>query len=396
MIEFDTALAQVLAAARALPTETVALPAARGRVLAQDVHATMAVPAFDNSAMDGYAVRVDDFTAQPATFTLTGRIAAGDAADLALTAGEAVRIFTGAPLPAGANAVAMQEVCAVENGLLLIDTRLADGMNIRRRGEEIAPDDLVLPAGARLGAAALGLAASLGLEELCVYRRLRVALLSTGSELVEPGQPLSAGQIYNSNRPALRALLEDLGCEVSDLGITPDSLPATVAILREAASHDLVITSGGVSVGEEDHVRAAVNELGTLDLWAINIKPGKPFALGRIGEADFIGLPGNPVSSFVTFALLARPFILRRQCVQQVSPLRLALPAAFAWPGKSKRREFPRAALDATGRVVLLEQQGSAMLTSLVTAEGLVDLAPGQVVNPGDAVSFIPLGGLIN
>jgi len=397
MIEFDAAQAQLLAAARVLPAETIALNAAQGRVLAQDLIAPLAVPAFDNSAMDGYAVRVDDFAAPPARFTLAGRIAAGEATEIELAAGEAVRIFTGAPLPKGANAVAMQEVCALENGQLRIDATLREGMNIRRRGEEIAVGDTALPAGSRLNAPALGLAAALGFEQIRVHRRLRVALLSTGSELVEPGQPLAPGQIYNANRPTLRAALVALGCEVSDLGITPDSFELTRARLQAAAAdHDVVISSGGVSVGEEDHVRAAVQSLGALDLWAINIKPGKPFALGRIAKADFIGLPGNPVSCLATFMLLAKPFLLRRQGMDQVSPLRLRLPAAFAWPGKNSRREFPRATLDAEGRAVLLKHQGSAMLTSLVAAEGLVDLAPGQPVNPGDAVTFIPLASLLN
>ncbi|MGL4995568.1 MAG: molybdopterin molybdotransferase MoeA, partial [Deefgea sp.] len=302
MLDFDTALANLLAAARRITeVETVPLLAANGRVLAQDVIAPIDVPGFDNSAMDGYALNIDDFAVPPTDFLISQRIAAGEVGTN-FAAGEAARIFTGAPIPAGANAVAMQEVCCVSDGRVSVAMNLKSGANIRRAGEDIAAQSVVLAAGTRLGSAEIGLAASIGMPSLPVVRALKVALLSTGDELVEPGTDLGAGQIYNSNRYAINTLLQTLGCVVSDFGIVADDRAATIELLKTAAAeHDVVITSGGVSVGEEDHVKAAVEYLGSLDLWKIAMKPGKPFAHGRIGEADFIGLPGNPVSSFVTF-----------------------------------------------------------------------------------------------
>ncbi len=396
MLDLDTALEKLLAAARPVPAvEVLPLARALGRVLAEDVLATLDVPGFDNSAMDGYALNVPDFAAPPAAFTLSGRIAAGETGH-ALAAGEAARIFTGAPVPPGANAVTMQEDCSAGAGEVVVRARLQPGLNIRRRGEDITAGRIVLAASSRLTPQALGLAASVGVAELKVRAPLRVALLSTGNELTEPGQPLGPGKIYNSNRYALLGLLQSLGCEVSDFGIVEDDFDATVAALSAAAAgHDVVITSGGVSVGEEDHVKAALRRIGELDLWQIAIKPGKPFALGRIGDADFIGLPGNPVSAFVTFLLLARPFLLRRQGVAEVLPKPLQVRAAFAWTRPDKRRNFLRARLDAGGAVELFPNQGSGVLTSLVWAEGLVDLAPGQTVAEGEMVRYFPLSGLI-
>lgn len=396
MIDLAIALEKLLAAAR-LPSLTEDLPLARalGRVLAEDVIASLDVPGFDNSAMDGYALCVADFQALPPSFTISGRIAAGEVG-AALRPGEAARIFTGAPIPPGANAVVMQEVCTTESDLLTVDGPVKPGMNIRLRGEDIASGRTVLAAGSRLTPQALGLAASIGVATLKVHVPLKVALLSTGNELTEPGQPLAPGKIYNSNRYALLGLLQTLGCEVTDCGIVPDDFAATVEALSQAAAgHDVVITSGGVSVGEEDHVKAALKTLGQLDLWQINIKPGKPFALGRIGNADFIGLPGNPVSAFVTFLLLARPFLLRRQGVVAVQPVGLQARAVFAWAKPDKRRNFLRARLNAEGAVELFPSQGSGVLTSMVWAEGLVDVLPGQTVAPGDQVSYLPLTDLI-
>lgn len=396
MLDLAIALEKLLAAAR-LPSLTEDLPLARalGRVLAEDVIASLDVPGFDNSAMDGYALHVADFQALPPSFAISGRIAAGETG-AALALGEAARIFTGAPIPPGANAVVMQEACTTESGLLTVDGPVKPGMNIRLRGEDIASGRTVLAAGSRLTPQALGLAASIGVATLKVHVPLKVALLSTGNELTEPGQPLAPGKIYNSNRYALLGLLQTLGCEVTDCGIVPDDFAATVQALSQAAAgHDVVITSGGVSVGEEDHVKAALKTLGQLDLWQINIKPGKPFALGRIGNADFIGLPGNPVSAFVTFLLLARPFLLRRQGVVAVQPVGLQARAAFAWAKPDKRRNFLRARLNAEGAVELFPSQGSGVLTSMVWAEGLVDVLPGQTVAPGDQVSYLPLTDLI-
>ncbi|MBM5571702.1 MULTISPECIES: molybdopterin molybdotransferase MoeA [Deefgea] len=395
MLDFDTALANLLAAARRITDiETVPLLSANGRVLAQDIVAPINVPGFDNSAMDGYALNIADFAAPPADFVISQRIAAGEVGT-SLAVGEAARIFTGAPIPAGANAVAMQEVCSVSEGRASVAMSLKQGANIRRAGEDIAAQTVVLAAGTRLGAAEIGLAASIGVSILPVVRRLKVALLSTGDELVEPGFNLAAGQIYNSNRYAINTLLQTLGCVVSDFGIVADEREATIALLQKAAAaHDVVVTSGGVSVGEEDHVKAAVEYLGELDLWKIAMKPGKPFAHGRIGDTDFIGLPGNPVSSFVTFLMLVRPFLLARQGVQQLEPMRLPLIAAFDWKKAGDRREFLRVRLNRTGQVELFPRQGSGVLTSMVWSDGLVDLPAGQTIAAGEVVSYLPLSVL--
>lgn len=392
MLDFDTALGNLLATARRITdAETVPLLSANGRVLAADLIAPIDVPCFDNSAMDGYAINTEDFAAPPADFLISQRIAAGEVGT-SLAAGEAARIFTGAPIPAGANAVAMQEVCSVVGMRVSMAISLKNGANIRRAGEDIAAQSVVLGAGTRLGAAEIGLAASIGVPTLPVVRPLKVALLSTGDELVEPGIDLGAGQIYNSNRYALRSLLQVLGCTVTDFGIVADDLETTITLLTQASvGHDVVITSGGVSVGEEDHIKAAVEYLGTLDLWKIAMKPGKPFAHGRIGEADFIGLPGNPVSSFVTFLMLVRPFLLARQGVTAGDPMRLPLIAAFDWKRTGDRREFLRVRLNANGQVELFPHQGSGVLTSMVWSDGLVDLAAGQMVAAGDVVAYVPL-----
>lgn len=392
MLELDVAL-QFLSKAARIPASTRSQPLSEclGKILAADLVAEMDVPGFDNSAMDGYALHVGDFTAPAETYPLVGRVAAGETA-AKLDYAMAVRIFTGAPVPAGANAIVMQEDCTVEGNSVRVDGRIKAGMNIRRRGEDIASSSVVLTAGSRITPQAMALAASIGASHLTVYAPLRVALLSTGSELVEPGHALDAAKIYNSNRYALRGLLQMLGCELSDYGIVEDSLETTLMTLKQAAAHhDVVISSGGVSVGEEDHVKAALQQLGTLDLWKINIKPGKPFALGRIGEADFIGLPGNPVSCFVTFLLLACPFLRQRQGERDVAPVRLRLPAAFEWAKADKRRNFLRARLNAEGAVELFPHQGSGVMTSLVWSHGLVEIAPGQTVSVGTDVSYLPL-----
>ncbi|MGI9135207.1 MAG: molybdopterin molybdotransferase MoeA, partial [Rhodoferax sp.] len=306
-------------------------------------------------------------------------------------------IFTGAPVPVGADAVVMQEDCHVVNdceGGVRIEVLPTPGQHIRRAGEDVALGQVVLRAGQRLGPAALGLAASIGLDRLQVAARPRVALLSTGDELVMPGsvapQQMRPGTIYNSNRFFLSALLRRMGCTVSDLGIVPDSLDATLDAFSAAArSHDLILTSGGVSVGEEDHVKPAVQRLGALDLWQIAIKPGKPFAYGQVGGAHFIGLPGNPVSSFVTFLLLVRPFLLRMQGQTDVAMPSVAARADFAWPKADKRREFLRVRRNAAGGLDLYANQSSGVLTSAVWADGLVDNPPDATIAPGDSVRFI-------
>ena len=406
LLSFDQALEQLLAGATPLTqTETVAGFDALGRVLAAPQFSSIAVPSLDNSSMDGYALRCADVPAAGARLTVAQRIPAGSVGHT-LTAGTAARIFTGAPIPAGADAVVMQELCALEGGedkaapQVVINHVPRPGEWIRRCGEDIQSGAEILAAGARLSPQQLGLAASVGIAQLPVYRRLRVALFSTGNELVMPGEIAPAamvpGTIYNSNRYLLRGLLLQLGCEVNDLGIVPDNLAATRQALRTAAlENDLILTSGGVSVGEEDHVKPAVQAEGELGLWKIAIKPGKPLAFGRVGRAAFIGLPGNPVSSFVTFVMLVRPFILKTQGAQVESPSRLSLRADFELPQADARREFLRVRRNGTGGLDLFPNQSSAVLTSVAWGDGLVDNPAGQVVRRGDLVSFLPLTELI-
>ncbi|MBB5192089.1 molybdopterin molybdotransferase [Silvimonas terrae] len=395
MLSVDQALTQLLSLARPLTdTHTLPLAAAHGHYLAADVVSPIAVPGFDNSAMDGYALNVADFAAPPAAFTLTQRIAAGETG-AALNVGEAARIFTGAPIPPGTNAVAMQEDCIVNEDKVSVSGKLADGQNIRRSGDDIRQHSVAVAQGTRLGAAQLGLLASIGIATATVTRPLRVALLSTGSELVEPGQPLGAGQIYNSNRYLLAAMLREAGCEVTDAGIVADHLDATQAALQTAANHnDIVITTGGVSVGEEDHVKAAVAALGTLNLWKMAIKPGKPFAQGRLlradgTEADFIGLPGNPVSSFVTFFVLVRPFLARRQGKTDAQlPPQILIPAGFK-RSAGTRREFLRVRI-VDGQLQPFGNQGSGVLTSVAASDGLAIVPENQAVDVGDKLVFLP------
>lgn len=395
LMPFEDALANVLAGARAVvATESVPTLAAAGRILARSVCSAIDVPPLDNSAMDGYAVRAADVRVSGTRLAVAQRIAAG-AVGHVLTPGTAARIFTGAPVPPGADAVVMQELCAASDGLVTIHHVPSAGENIRRRGEDIAAGSDVLAAGSRLGAADMGVAASVGQAQLTVFRKLRVALFSTGDELAMPGEPLKPGGIYNSNRTTLHALLSGLGCEVTDFGIVPDQLEATRTVLREAsAAHDLILTSGGVSVGEEDHIKPAVEAEGELSLWKIAIKPGKPFAFGRVADASFIGLPGNPVASFVTFLMLVRPFILKSQGGLIEPPRTQTLLADFAWKG-DPRREFLRARINAAGHLELFVNQGSGVLTSCAWGHGLVNNPPGVVVAPGQPVSFLPFSELL-
>ena len=403
MRPFEDMRAALLAAATPLSTvEQVPTAEALGRVLAVDQISSLDVPPLDNSSMDGYAVRCADVPAAGARLAVAQRIPAGSVGHT-LAPGTAARIFTGAPIPHGADAVVMQELCSLDGDGVLIDHAPHPGEWIRRAGEDIARGAVVLTAGQRLGPQMLGLAASVGCATLPVFRRLRVALFSTGDELVMPGEPLPPGAIYNSNRYVLRGLLEALGCQVCDLGIVPDSLEATRAALRAAAgSNDLIITSGGVSVGEEDHVKPAVQAEGQLDLWLVAMKPGKPVAFGRVSDpaggsgADFIGLPGNPVSSFVTFLMLVRPFILRRMGVEDCLPHSIRLPAGFDWPRPDRRREFLRARVGEAGRVELFPNQGPGVLSSTVWAAGLVDNPAGHAITQGEPVSFIPYSELLS
>ena len=405
----DEALADLLGHAVPLAgADTVTTFDADGRVLAQECSSVLHVPPQDNSSMDGYAVRCADVTASGAELPVSQRIAAGSAG-APLQPGTAARIFTGAPVPEGADAVLMQEDCealdGLEEGRVRINAVPRPGQWIRRAGEDITRGAVVLQAGTRLTPAELGLAASIGLHQLQVARRPRVALFSTGDELVMPGdvppEQMRPGAIYNSNRFFLRAMLLRLGCEVTDFGIVPDRRDATIDALRQAsAAHDLILTSGGVSVGEEDHIKPAVQALGTLDLWQIAMKPGKPFAYGQIpretGSAHFMGLPGNPVSSFLTFALLVRPFVLRLQGVQDVAPQSIAVRADFTWPKADKRREFLRVRHNAMGGLDLFNNQSSGVLTSAAWGDGVVDNPAGQTIEPGDTVQFIAFSELLS
>lgn len=401
----DDALAELLGFATVLDAvESVSTFDADGRVLAQDIVASLLVPPLDNSYMDGYAVRCADVVqAQAQTqgvLPVTQRIPAGSAGTL-LAPMSVARIFTGAPIPPGADAVVMQEDCEVlEGGAVRLKAAPTLGQWIRRAGEDVTPGTVVLSKGERLTPASLGLAASIGMNKLSVMRRPRVALFSTGDELVMPGdvapEQMKPGTIYNSNRFFLRALLLRLGCEVSDLGIVPDRLDATVNALQAAAQdHDLILTSGGVSVGEEDHIKPAVQALGTLQLWHLLMKPGKPFAYGRVQGAHFIGLPGNPVSSFITFLLLVRPFLLRLQGVTEVATKSIAAHAHFTLAKGDKRREFLRARRNAAGGLDLFSNQSSGVLTSAVWGDGLVDNPPGQTIAHGDVVRFIPFSEVL-
>jgi molybdopterin molybdotransferase len=397
----DDALAALLGHAQPLAdVETVSTFDADGRVLAEDLVSALQVPPQDNSSMDGYAVRSAEIADEGVPLAVSQRIPAGAAAQ-PLQPGTAARIFTGATVPAGADAIVMQEDTEpLEEGRVRILRVPSAGQWIRRSGEDITRGSTVLARGDRIGPAAQGLAASIGRDRLQVARRPRVALFSTGDELVMPGQvapeAMQPGAIYNSNRFFLRSLLQRLGCEVQDLGIVPDRREATVQALRDASQgNDLILTSGGVSVGEEDHIKPAVQQLGSLDLWQIAMKPGKPFAYGRVGDAHFIGLPGNPVSSFVTFLLLVRPFLLKLQGATRLAPAAVRLPAQFDWPRADKRREFLRARRNAEGGLELFPNQSSGVLTSTVWADGLIDLPAGQTVARGDAVRFLSLSELL-
>ncbi len=390
------------------PTEahTIATFDARGRVLAHDVRSLIDVPSADNSAMDGYALRATDVAHPGVALPVSQRIAAGCPSPAALPPGSAARIFTGAMLPAGADTIVMQEEARLhDDGTVSFSTAPSAGQWVRRRGEEVTAGSVVLAAGTRLTPQAMGLAASVGAGRLRVMRRPRVALLSSGDELVTPDdtppERLPPGALYNANRYTLRGLIEALGCECIDRGTVPDQLEATRAALREAAhDSDLIVSSGGVSVGEEDHLRPALQAEGQLDVWQIAVKPGKPLAFGAIhkaggGATGFIGLPGNPVSSFVTFLLLVRPLLLHLQGVVHLTPQALVLRADFDWLRPGNRREFLRARRNAAGGLDIFANQGSAVLSSAVWGDGLVDVAAGQRIHHGDSVRFLAFSDLL-
>jgi molybdopterin molybdotransferase len=387
------ALALIAERVVALPgTEAVGLKAAAGRILARDLVAPRPVPPHDNAAVDGYAVFFEDLAPGVETvLPIAGRTAAGHPLGRAGRRGEAIRIFTGAPMPEGPDTVFMQEDVRLEGDRVRLPAGLKRGANRRFAGEDVKAGAMALRAGTRLRPQEIGLAASLGFAELPVYGRLRVALLSTGDEVREPGAALPAGAIYDANRYTLFALLEGIGARVTDLGIVPDRAEAVrAALLKGAADHDVVVTSGGMSTGEEDHVKAAVEAEGALHFWRLAIKPGRPVALGQIGRVPFLGLPGNPVAVMVTFLALARPLLLRLSGAAVAEPRSFSVRAGFAYKKKAERREYVRARL-AEGIAHKFPRDGAGILSSMVESDGLVVLDETTTsVSPGDAVTFLP------
>lgn len=407
MLTAQQALDHLLSNAKAVgESETVSMQAALGRVLAENVNSLVDVPPLDNTSMDGFAVRTADTQSPGSILKIAQRIPAGSMGTQ-LEPGTAARIFTGAPVPPGADAVVMQEDCAIPDGSsdqVQVNIAPTSGQWIRRRGEDLTAGKVALTAGTFLRPQELGVAASAGLTHLNVKRKVRVAAFFTGDELSLPGEPLKPGGIYNSNRDTLLACIKSLGCDATDYGIVPDSLEVTKETLRKASKdHDLIITSGGVSVGEEDHIKPAVRAEGRLDLWQIAIKPGKPLAFGAVrkssenqdGETWFIGLPGNPVSSFVTFLLFVRPFILRLQGRDAGAPQSYPMRADFDWLKGDRRNEFLRVKINAQGGLDLFPNQSSGVLTSASWGDGLLDCPPGHTFKAGELVKYIPFNALL-
>ena len=395
LIPFEEALQRLLDSASCqVATEQVSLAEAVGRVLAESPIASVSVPPADNSSMDGYAVNLADIRDET-RLPVSQRIPAGTPPQ-PLKPGTCARIFTGAEIPAGANAVVMQENVKVDGEFAVFTQRPSDAENIRRKGQDIHAGDAVLSAGVKLRPAELGLLASVGLAQVEVYRKLKVAILSTGDELVEPGEALGPGQIYNSNRYILTGLLQALDMEVVDLGCVADTREATLDALRKAsASADAIISTGGVSVGEEDHVKGCVEELGQLDMWKIRIKPGKPVAYGHVQGTPFIGLPGNPTSTLVTFCLLAKPCLQQLQGATYAEPLQLNIPAGFTRKRAIQRQEYLRVRVE-DNRLVPFSNQSSGVLASASWADGIAVIPPETMVSPGDFVAFIPFADLLN
>jgi molybdopterin molybdotransferase len=394
LLPVEEAIEQLLAQAPPPPaTEMLALAQALGRVTAEEVFSPRDLPGWDNSAMDGYALRAFDVPEQGGYLEVVGRIAAGHSTDVPLQPGQAVRIFTGAPLPPGADSVVPQERCRVY-GQRIWCPPLRLGEHVRKRGEELQRGQRVLSAGKRLRAQELGLLAAAGIPRVKVYRPLRVCLLSSGDELREPGESLAPGQIYNSNRYLVAALLRGWGVEVHDYGVMADALAASRDALMLASSEcDLLLTTGGVSVGEEDHLKQAIQALGKVEFWRLAIQPGKPLAFGQVAGKPWIGLPGNPTAALVTTLIVVRPFLLRAQGVERVLPVPVSVPAAFEWLKPNKRRQYLRARLspDSDGqlRAILHPQQSSAMLAAACWADGLVIVEREQQVLKGAAVPFL-------
>lgn len=401
LLTVDEALALLLAGARHIDqVESISAMDATGRVLAASQHSTIDVPGHDNSAMDGYAVRAADCSSGQARLRVTQRIPAG-AVGRQLEPGTAARIFTGAPIPPGADAIVMQEQTEVDGDYVIVKHKPAAGEWVRLTGEDIRARSEILQAGMRLRPQDTGLAASVGIGELPVVRRLRAAIFFTGDELAMPGEPLPPGGIYNSSRYTLTSLLRVFGCDVTDLGIIPDTLDKTREFVRKAAEgHDLVVTSGGMSVGEEDHVKPAVEAEGQLNMWRIAMKPGKPLAFGQVRRADrseaaFIGLPGNPVSSLICMVLFVKPFVLRSMGVARLAATSYAMRADFDWPRPDARQEFMRVRLNESGGLDLYPNQNSSVLTSTVWGDGIVDNPPRTAIKRGDTVRYLPFSELL-
>jgi molybdopterin molybdotransferase len=404
MMSVDEAVA--LIAERVTPVldvETVALAGADGRILAKDVSAPLPLPPFTNSAVDGYAVASRDLPQEEEqAFAVTGRLQAGSAAIAPVKPGEAMRIFTGAPMPEGADTVFMQEDVRVDGDKVVLPAGLKAGANVRPAGEDIPAGHAALKAGQRLRPQDVALAAAFGLTEVDVVRRLRIAVFSTGNELASPGEARAARQLFDSNRFMLMAMLARLGCNISDLGIIRDERAALARALQDVAgNHDLLLTTGGVSTGEEDHVKASVESIGRLVLWRMAIKPGRPVAMGIIGGTPFIGLPGNPVASFVTFVHVVRPTILALSGARQEKLVPMPVRAGFSYKKKIARREYVRVSLrraaDGALEAEKFPREGAGLLSSLVDTDGLVELGEDvTLVEPGQTVGFLSYASLIS
>ena len=402
LLSADEALEFLLDASTATEKkESVSLDNSLSRILASDIHSTINVPGFDNSAMDGYAIALNDnqLLQKNLSFDIVDRIPAGSTGN-ELNKGCAARIFTGAPIPKGANTVIMQEECEVsEDGTQITITRAIKlNENIRPTGNDILENDVILSSGKQIQPQDISLASSVGVGELTVYKKIKVGVFFTGDELVEPGIPLSSGQIYNSNRYALVALLEQVGCEVINLGNIEDKFSATCDALEALESQcDLIMTTGGVSVGEEDHVKPAVESLGEINLWKIRMKPGKPLAYGKVKQTPFIGLPGNPVSSFVTFCIFSLPFIKKMQGNNNYQSKIIKVKANFECKRAKPRREYARARIDhseSTPVANLYPKQGSDVMSSIVWADGLVEIPENKTVELGELLNYYPLSEL--
>ncbi len=402
LVSYDDALRSLLNKVSATEmVENKPLLEALSRILAQSIQSSINVPPADNSAMDGYAINTADIaTAGTTKLRVSQRIAAGDTGQT-LKPGTAARIFTGAPTPSGANAVIMQEQVEAIADTIEFKVRPSEQQNIRPAGNDIKIDDKILDQGCLLRPQALGLAASIGLQSLPVYQKIRVGIFFTGDELVEPGEALAPGKIYDSNRYTLHGMLQKLGCDIVDLGLVGDTLDATKTAMLEATDKaDLVVTCGGVSVGEEDHVRIAIEQLGDLHLWRLAIKPGKPLAFGKINQTPFIGLPGNPVSVFATFMLFVSPVIKTLQGRYWQKPTAIPVTAGFDWPKPDSRREFLRARLEQDENLALVARiypnQDSGVLTSTAWAQGFVEIAEGATVKTGDEVNYLPFSEFLD